>query len=153
MLDNPRSELRPQITECRKEVTFYRRYIAPQREVLARLKTLPFSWLGISEQLLLVGSSDHLTRFVENLDTIRERCLILHEELTTTLADQLNNRMYILSIVSIIFLPLGFLTGLLGVNLGGIPGADNADAFYIFLGVLTVLLVACALFLRIRRWF
>ena len=40
--------------------------------------------------------------------------------------------MYIMAIISAIFLPLTFLTGLLGINVGGIPGAENENAFYIF---------------------
>ncbi|MFC3052508.1 zinc transporter ZntB [Kordiimonas pumila] len=152
-LDNPESALRHDITASRKEATMFRRYIAPQREVLLRLKGITLGWLESRDQFLFLDAFDHLTRFVENLDAIRERCQILHEELTTMLADQLNQRMYILSIVSIIFLPLGFLTGLLGVNLAGIPGSEDPLAFDIFLGVLIVLIVGSVVFLRVKRWF
>jgi zinc transporter len=37
--------------------------------------------------------------------------------------------MYLLSIMAAVFLPLDFVTGLLGVNLGGIPGQDNPLGF------------------------
>ena len=39
--------------------------------------------------------------------------------------------MYVLSVIAAVFLPLGFLTGLLGINVGGMPGADNAAAFWL----------------------
>ena len=57
--------------------------------------------------------------------------------------------MYVLSIVAALFLPLGFFTGLLGINVGGMPGADNPEAFWIFSGLL---LVAVALQLLLFRW-
>ena len=52
------------------------------------------------------------------------------------LSEHMDKRMYVLSIVAAIFLPLGFLTGLLGINVGGIPGAEYKGSFYIFCGIL-----------------
>ncbi len=40
--------------------------------------------------------------------------------------------MYLLSVITAIFLPLGFLTGLFGINLGGMPGAEYKWGFWIF---------------------
>lgn len=71
-------------------------------------------------------------RHIEELDTIRDKVTLIQEELANRLSEQLNKKMYILSIISAIFLPLSFLTGLLGINIGGIPGAENENAFYIF---------------------
>lgn len=73
---------------------------------------------------------------MEDLDTMRERAQIVKDELTNGLADRMNKNMYVLSVIAAIFLPLGFLTGLLGINVGGIPGAGNGYAFWIFSGIL-----------------
>ena len=54
-------------------------------------------------------------------------------------SDQMNRRMLVLSIVAAVFLPLGLLTGLLGINVGGMPGAENAWAFWIVTGGLVAL--------------
>jgi len=77
---------------------------------------------------------------------VRGRAQIVKDELVTGLSDRLNKNMYMLSVVAAIFLPLGFLTGLLGINVGGIPGADNEAAFWIFMGIL-------ALIILIQVWF
>ena len=63
--------------------------------------------------------SDQLARYLEDLDEARDRAAVTQEELVNRLSEQMNNKMYILSIVAAIFLPLGFLTGLLGINVGG----------------------------------
>jgi len=60
------------------------------------------------------------------------------------LSEQMNKAMYVLSIVAAIFLPLGLLTGLLGINVGGIPGTESPFAFAIvslFLVVIAILLI------------
>lgn len=57
--------------------------------------------------------------------------------------------MFVLSIVDGIFLPLGLLTGLLGVNVGGIPGTENPSAFLV---VCVILLVLGGLQVAVFKW-
>lgn len=52
-----------------------------------------------------------------------------------------------------VFLPLGFLTGLLGINVGGIPGSDNPAAFGLFAAMLLLIVIAEVVFFRMRKWF
>jgi len=79
----------------------------------------------------LWGDNDRLIRHIEDLDAVRERAAVTQEELLSRLSEQMNIRMYVLSMVATIFLPLGFLTGLLGINVGGIPG--RSCCFYCLL--------------------
>ena len=92
-------------------------------------------------------------RYVEDLDTVRERAQIVKEELNTVLSDQLNKNLYILSVIAAIFLPLGFLTGLFGINIGGMPGVENDLAFWIFCGFLTAVTLIQIIIFKIMRWF
>jgi zinc transporter len=61
--------------------------------------------------------------------------------------------MYLLTMVAAIFLPLSFITGLLGINVGGIPGAGDRHAFLGVIGLLAVVSVAQWLYFRWRKWF
>ena len=96
---------------------------------------------------MLRETAERTARYVEDIDAARERALIAQEELNSRLAEQMNRAMYTLSIVAAIFLPLGLLTGLLGINVGGIPGTESPWAFLI----VTVFLFLMAVFLII--WF
>ena len=92
-----------------------------------------------------------MARFVEELDSARDRVAITQEELNNRLSEQMNKAMYVLSIVAAIFLPIELLTGLLGINVGGIPGSENKWAFLIvtfFLILIALLLIG--LFRRIK---
>jgi zinc transporter len=55
--------------------------------------------------------------------------------------------------VAAVFLPLSFMTGLLGINVGGIPGAGNNRAFLVVVGLLVVIFIAQWLYFRWRKWF
>lgn len=144
--------LRTELTELRHDIIALRRYLAPQREALARLSQIKLSWLSEGTYLALREQADQVTRIVEDLDAARERAAVTQEELTNQLSEQLNSRMYVLSIVAAIFLPLGFLTGLFGINVGGIPLAENPWGFIsISLAMLTIVVLQIAVF-RMRRW-
>lgn len=128
-LDTASESLRPQLAELRRGAIALRRHIAPQREALTSLCTAATDLLNDSHRLRLREASDRVTRYVEDLDALRERAAVTNDELGTRLAETMNRRMYILSLVAAVFLPLGLLTGLLGINVGGIPGTENEWGF------------------------
>jgi zinc transporter len=140
-------ELRPQLAELRRQSISLRRYIAPQRDMLARLQHEDISWLTEPDRIVLREIAEQTARFVDDIDAIRELALIAQEELKSRLSEQMNKAMYLMSIVAAIFLPLSLITGLLGVNVGGIPGIDNPWGFLI----LTLLLISLAAILYF--WF
>ncbi len=80
-------------------------------------------------------NNDRMMRFLEDLDVLRDRAQILQDELNSALSSKLNKNLYILSVITAIFMPLGFFSGLLGMNLRGIPGAENPLAFSIACGI------------------
>ena len=62
---------------------------------------------------------------------MRERAAIVHDQLLEKRAEQMNRYTLLLTVVASIFLPLGLITGLLGINVGGIPGSENPYGFAI----------------------
>ncbi|MBZ2187975.1 zinc transporter ZntB [Alcanivorax sp. JB21] len=143
--------VRNDIGRVRRRVSVLRRYLAPQRDALSRLLDASGP-LGDTERGLLREVLDRLLRLLEDLDTAREHATIAQEDLSNRLADDLNRRMYILAVVSIIFLPLGVLTGLLGVNLAGIPASESPYAFAGFVGILLTVVAGISLVLKRNRW-
>lgn len=150
--DKPDAAIRHEIVTLRKRAILLRRYLAPQRDAIGRLRTMPHIWLDDRHRRHLYEHYDRLTRFVEDLDAVRERSQIIQDELTTALSDKLNRNLYLLSIVAAIFLPLGFLTGLLGINVGGIPGTESPYAFGIFSAILVLLVALQVVIFRRLHW-
>lgn len=149
--ENPR--LRHELAQLRTQVIALRRYLSPQREAMARLSQEKTQWLTDVDQVRLREVSDRIIRYVEDLDAVRDRAAVVQEELASRLSEQMNKRMYMLSMVTAVFLPLGFLTGLLGVNVGGIPGADNPLGFEWVIGLLVALVAVQIWVFKRKRWF
>lgn len=146
-------ELRHGVADVRRQIASVRRFLAPQRDALDRLYRNPGTFLSDSEIQELREESDRTTRYLEDLELARERAMVLREEFLGRLAQEQNSRMYVLSVVAAIFLPLTFVTGLLGMNVGGLPGLENPDGFLASVVVMFVAAGALIAFFRWKRWF
>lgn len=133
-LNTPAPKLK--LAEFRRSALSLRRYIAPQREALSSLIREAGDFLSESARLQLREVQDITTRLAEDLDLARERAVVIQEQIVEQRAESMNQKLFVLAIISAVFLPLGFLTGLFGINIGGMPGVDSPYAFSIFLGFL-----------------
>ena len=142
---------RQQLAMLRRQTAIIRRHLAPQRDALDTLIRLP-NLINDSLIFELRDQADRMTRYVEDLDLARERSLVLQDELRNQIADQQGIRMYVLSMITAIFLPLSFLTGVFGMNVAGLPGTEAPDAFTTLMmamgGIAVVMLIA----MLWKRW-
>lgn len=144
--------LRRELADLRHELVGLRRYLGPQREALNRMTTDAPDWIGERQKLTLRETTDRSQRHLEEIDAARERAIVLKDDVANRLNEQLNRNLYVLSIVAAIFLPLSFLTGLLGINVGGMPGVEDGNAFWITCVSLGVLLVVELFVFRKLKW-
>jgi len=147
------ADLRRSLAELRRQAIALRRYIGPNREALARLLVEPPPWIEERHRMQLREVSDRITRYIEDLDSARDRAAVVQEELASRISETINRNTYLLSLVAAIFLPLGLLTGLLGINVAGIPGEKWPWAFAAVCLILIALGATLVWFLRRRRWF
>ncbi len=149
ILEAKGENLRPALAEVRREAIQLRRYLAPQREVIAQLSAQPLAWLTDRQRAQLREIADRTIRYLEDLDAARERAAVTQEELNSRLADQMNKTMYVLTVVAAILLPPSLITGLFGINVGGMPGTESNIGFVTV--VLAIILMAVFQFLIFRR--
>lgn len=148
-LTDAHASLRKELWSLRRVAIALRRYVAPQREAMMRMAGERTPWIDVECGQRLREVADRITRYVEDLDAARERAAIVQEELDTRLSEQMNRNTYILSVIAAIFLPLGLLAGLLGINVGGIPGDKSHWGFTIV--VVGVVFIGIVEYLILRR--
>ncbi len=68
------------------------------------------------------------------------------------IAQEQNARMYVLSVVAAIFLPISFVTGLFGMNVAGLPGVEDPTAFILVAGSMGAIVVGILLYFKFKRW-
>jgi len=157
-LSDPNKKRRLEILEFRRSVIALRRYLLPQRETLMTLSRLKMKMFTEEHQQGFLDQYYRSARICDALDALRERLGLIQEEITAVISDRMNQNMYVLSIISLVFLPLGFLTGLFGINVGGMPMVAGGDAaleplgFMIIVGLCIVSAICIFIIMRIKKW-
>jgi zinc transporter len=153
-LDDPRAiyKLRSAIARIRSDAIAYRRFVAPNRDALVTLSELDFLWLAEEDRLHIREAADRFARMAEELEAVRERAALLHEQITDLRGEQMENRSLVISIVAFIFLPLTFISGLLGMNVEGIPYAKEPWAFWGVVGVCILIGAVVLAWFMWRHW-
>lgn len=153
LLDQHSYDLRSSLSELRRQAIRLRRYFAPQRETLQQLLIEPPEWYSKRDKVHLRENVNKFKRYLEELDYLVDRAIVAQEELNGSYSEMLNKRMYTLSLVATLFMPLGFLTGLLGINVGGIPWAENPYGFLFICITISALAGLISFFLHHKKWF
>ena len=153
VLDGDSSGIRLELSRLRRQCIAFRRYLSPQREAMNRLCNEPITWLDDLNRIRLREVNDRLIRHIEDIDEVRERAAMAQEELLSQMSEQMNERTYIFTIVATLFLPLGFFTGLMGINVGGMPGIEDDKAFWIVVAMSAGIAGILAFYFKTKRWF
>lgn len=139
------------LQQMRRRAAGLRRFLAPQREIYAQLARNKWPWFVEDDADYWNELNNSLIRYLEELELTRERVAMVLESEDRRLNERMNRTMYRFGIITCIFLPMSFVTGLLGINVGGIPGSDSPLGFlYASLLVLGLALGQWWLFRRLR---
>lgn len=149
MLEGAPSDIND-IASYRIAATRMRTFLIPQVEVLQRLDRSGVTWLQKEDGFEIKTSIERLRRVLDDLGVIYERLALIESERDRRLSESLNRRMYLLSMLSAIFLPLNLVASLLGMNVGGIPGSNSPVTFWVIAGI-NASIAASAVFLLIQR--
>ena len=150
---DPEADVARDIATIRRRNAEFRRHIIPQKLVLEHLIKSNVGWLAEESIESIIESHDKVTRYTEDLNDIRDRVQILNEEIWQLQAKQLNKTAFMFSVAATIFLPLSFFTGLMGINVGGMPGLDNVAGFWIVVVICVLIFIALIIMFRKRHWF
>lgn len=145
-------KFREQIIQIRSQSAIFKRYLIPQKEVIKKLHSVQYSWIDEWAQRHFQENYDNIARIIEEAEELRDRSQILHDELSNALSEKINRSMYKLSVITSIFMPLTFITGLLGMNIGGVPGIGEPMAFNMSLFVMLLVFLLQVLFFRRSHW-
>ncbi len=140
------------LAEFRRTILLLRRYILPQREAMVQLQREGRRLFDEDHAIHLRETGDRIIRISEELDSIRDRAAVLQDQVAGQRQETLNKRLLALSVISAIFLPLSYVTGLLGMNLTGIPFHEQPWSFALVTGLTVALGVLLVAFLKWRHW-
>ena len=146
-LDDEAGETLEQIASIRRNCLALQRHMGPQHVALEAISREAPYWFEDHDRREIAETIDRLRRYLDDIDISKESAVVLMDELRARALARSERTNHVLTIVAGIFLPLGFLTGLLGINVGGMPGVEDNDAFWeVVLLCVAILAVQVVLF-------
>ena len=142
-----------QISHLRRQSATIKRYLTPQKDALEKLYRSQSPLITRFDLDNIRDDLDKFTRLLEDIELTRERTIVLQEEYLARIAFQQNSRLYVLAIISVIFLPLTFLTGVFGMNVAGLPGLEDSNAFLYVAAFCVALAVALLIWFKFKKWY
>src|SRR5262245_20924170 len=142
---------RQKLGALRRVLVRLQRLLAPEPAALFRLLNKPPAWLMEEEVTELRRSAEEFSAAVADSIALVERVRLLQEELTALLTEQTNRTLFVLTVVTVLALPLTIIPGLFGMNVGGIPFRDHEGGFLRALMLIVLLYAAVAGAMWARR--
>lgn len=142
LLANRLNQKRANLGELRRVLVRLQRLLAPEPAALFRLLQKPPVWLAENDVQELRQSTEEFALVLNEMSSLQERIKLLQEELAAIVNEKNSRSLFVLTIVTVLALPINIIAGLLGMNVGGIPLAQHEHGFLI-----VVLIVASFTFI------
>lgn len=140
------------ISAIRRDCLALKRHMGPEHVALEAISREAPAWFEDHDRREMYESLALLRRFLDDIDVSKESAVVLMDELRGRAVSRTERTNRLLTIVSTVFLPLTFLTGLIGMNVAGIPGDDHPNAFWAVVGICGAVLIVQLILFRRWRW-
>lgn len=141
---------RVNLGELRRVLVRLQRLLAPEPAALFRLLHSPPAWVAESDIQELRQSTEEFAVVLSDMASLQERIKLLQEEIAASVNEQNNRSLYVLTIVTVLALPINIIAGLLGMNVGGIPLAQHEYGFW-FVAAIVATFTVIAGYLLVKK--
>ncbi|HEU0273745.1 MAG TPA: transporter [Candidatus Udaeobacter sp.] len=142
---------RSELGALRRTLVRLQRLLAPEPAAFFRLLNCPPSWITEDELQNLQQSAEKFSASISATTALVERVKQLQEELSALVSEQTNRTLFVLTMVTVLALPINLVAGLFGMNVGGIPLAQDRYGFFLVVSPLVVLTALLAYWGLVRR--
>jgi len=126
------------------------RLLAPEPSALMRTLASPPGWVQAQDRAQLHRASEEFALVLRDIAALQERIKAMQDEVGARVAEENNRTLFMLTMVTVLALPINLISGLFGMNVGGIPLSESREGFWLMLGFI-VLLTAVIAWMALRR--
>lgn len=126
---------RVQLGSLRRLLVRLQRLLAPEPAALFRLLNRPPEWIAEEDLQELRESAEEFSTAIADASALVERVRLIQEELATLINEQNNKSLFVLTIVTVLALPINIIAGLFGMNVGGVPLAQHGSGFWVVVAI------------------
>jgi zinc transporter len=140
-----------ELGRLRRLLARLRRHMGAGRQTLQQSVSNMARWCSLDDIDELREAIQHLEGTAQDLELVQERTRLLQEEIGSRLSEATNRNLYILSVVTVALLPINLITGIFGMNTGGLPWSDSPHGFWWVVFWMVIAVAAALRFLHSRK--
>ncbi len=152
MLHNPKPQTLNTLHKLKRQMVHLRKAVWPMRELLSLIERTETPLFTQSTFVYLRDAHDHAIRVIDTVETYRDLLSGMMDLYLSSVSNRMNEVMKTLTIITTIFVPLTFLTGVYGMNFEVLPGKNNPLGFWELCIAMLVLVFALLFYFRRRKW-
>jgi magnesium transporter len=153
LLIDPDEKIKIDIHHLKRETLKVRKSITPLRDSVSRFSNSDSPYVDQGTELYLRDLNDHVIQIVDISETYRDVLNGLQDLYLSEVSNRMNQVMKVLTVVTTIFVPLSFLTGLYGMNFVDIPELQNPNGYFYLLGAMVLIFLALVVYFKRKKWF
>ena len=150
---HPDPETLNAIQHLKRDLLFLRKTVWPLRELISSLARGTSPLIQKETMIYLRDVYDHSIQIMDIVETFRDMLSGILDIYLSSVSNQMNEVMKVLTIISTLFIPLTFIAGLYGMNFDNMPELHLRWGYFAVLGVMLILLILMILYFRRRKWF
>ena len=135
---------------ARRVLVRLRRLLAPEPAALFRLLSVPPAWMAEAHVQQLRAAAEEFSIGLHDMSSLLERIKLLQEEIAAQINEQNNRSLFLLTVFTVLALPINIIAGLFGMNVGGIPLNQDERGFWTIV-VIVLLFTLPAVYIVLRR--
>ena len=139
--------------DLRQELLIIKRTVQPMKDLVYRMREGKVLHLNEQQFLYITHINDHLMKQMEMVDSSREMTSDIRDNYISLNSFKMNNIMKILTIYSVVFMPLTLIAGIYGMNFTNMPELEWHDGYYIVLVIMAVIAIIMLIVFKKKRWF
>ncbi|MDT0670311.1 magnesium/cobalt transporter CorA [Mammaliicoccus sciuri] len=139
--------------DLRQELLIIKRTVQPMKDLVYRMREGKVLHLNEQQFLYITHINDHLMKQMEMVDSSREMTSDIRDNYISLNSFKMNNIMKILTIYSVVFMPLTLIAGIYGMNFTNMPELEWHDGYYIVLVIMAVIVIIMLIVFKKKRWF
>jgi zinc transporter len=134
--------LSAELAQLRRMSVRLQRLLAPEPSAFLRMLAHPPEWVSEGDRQRLQQASEEFSVVLRDIGALQERIKLLQDESAARVAEENNRSLFILTMVTVLALPINLVSGLMGMNVGGVPFNQHPLGFWLVLALIAMVTAA-----------
>lgn len=152
LMDHPDEDMIKRIHNVITDLQEIRRTLRPQKEAMNSLERMHNPLIKDETRIYMRDVYDHTRSLQDELEQYREKAAGIFNTYLTLMSNRLNQIMKVLTVISTIFIPLTFITGVYGMNFTNMPEITGDWSYFIVLGIMVAIGGGMLIFFKTKKW-